>query len=198
MKGARLFIPAFLAFLLLGSAALVRADSIPVDPLMDVTDPPCEFECGTPVGSIFSFSTANGFGFFRFHNVSGENWSSLLILTDSNPFNVPADTVTCTSNVFLCEVFDFDPPNEITGNGTAAMNSLTAMYFSIGEDLGGIPNLDMFTINLNGSESWGGPRRFDVYANVPNPVPEPSTLTLLALGIGTFLAKRRVRQNLGS
>src|SRR6267143_1231187 len=79
-----------LAVLLLGSAALTYADSVPVDPVMDVSDPQCPSPtgsgCPTNVGPHqgFQFTTnAQGGGIFMGTNESAAGdfsglWSSLL------------------------------------------------------------------------------------------------------------------------
>jgi hypothetical protein len=65
MKGLRFF---FLAILVGGSAAVVRADGLPVDPGMDVSDPLCtSSSCPGSVGAGqgFTFKVgANGGGVF--------------------------------------------------------------------------------------------------------------------------------------
>jgi hypothetical protein len=186
-----------LGILLMGSAALASADGL-ADPRMIVSDPPCDVECPNPVGLTFSFfSNANGGGFLTFTNASGFDWTSLLIETGSIPFNVPPNLISCQTNAFLsCEVSDL-------GGG------ITAMYLSgvNGPDSDGpfgIPAFDIFTINLNGeaddpvdesqdgSGGWGPGRNFDASANVPPPVPEPATITLIAAGLGVFLAKKKL------
>jgi hypothetical protein len=181
-----------LGVLLIGLAAVVRADGLPVDPVIDVSDPTCpEGGCvSVGPGLTFSFSSDSaGGGITDFQNNSGQNWSSLLIETGSSPFNVPANTVTCTTNAFLmCQVFDL-------AGGT------TAIYLSgvASEIVTGIGNAAVFAIELNTIKgidggSWGFPRTFDGLANAPTPAPEPATLTLLVVGIGALAAKRRLRR----
>jgi PEP-CTERM motif len=190
----------FLLLLLMGSSVLAYADGVPVDPRMDVSDPSCgEISPCTPIeGTSFPFtSNNNGGGFFTFQNVSGTDWTSLLVETGSIPFNVPADTVTCVTNAFLsCQVFDL-------------AGGVTAMYFSgvnSDSDFGpfGILNNSVFTVNLNdlvdgvpntdpkGSGGWGLGRDFTATANAPSPVPEPATLTLLGIGIAALLSKNKL------
>ena len=189
---------AFPIFILLVSATVVHADGVPVDPKMVVNDPLCFEGCGTALEStVFSFSSnANGGGFLTFQNVSGLTWTSLLIETGSDPFNVPANSVTCQTNAFLsCQVSDL-------------AGGITAMFFSgtNGETVLGIPNDFNFTINLNddlpgggtnvdpgGSGGWGANRIFNAAANVPSPVPEPATLTLMGVGIGALVARKKLR-----
>ena len=190
----------FLAILLMASAAVASADGL-ADPKMIVSDPPCfEGPCPGPVGLTFSFrSNAFGGGFLTFTNESDFDWTSLLIETGSDPFNVPANTIVCQTNAFLsCVVSDL-------GGGITAMylSGVTAPGCEFG-CANGIPDFDTFTINLNGeandpvsedpngSGGWGALRNFDASANVPAPVPEPATLTLMAVGMGAFLAKKRL------
>jgi PEP-CTERM motif len=187
MKSARFLC---LAVLVIGFAAVGRADGLPVDPVLDVSDPTCSEGC-TSVGpdlTFHFFSDGAGGGINFFQNNSGQSWSSLLIETGSSPFNVPANTVTCTTNAFLmCQVFDL-------------AGGVTAMYLSgvASEVITGIGNGVFFTIELNDIKgidggSWGNFRRFDATANAASPVPEPATLTLLGIGIGALAAKRRFR-----
>lgn len=186
---------AVLCFLWMGSTTLVRADGVPVDPVMGVTDPTCT-ECG--VGLTFSFfSNATGGGFTDFQNVSGQNWTSLLIDVTTNGGtlpSVPASSITCITNTFAtCQSFD------LAGGVTAIY--LTGVFVPPDD----IPNLGFFTINLNdlingvqpravnGTGGWGAFREFDATANAPSPVPEPATITLLGVGLGALLTKRRLR-----
>lgn len=188
----------FSFFLLFGLATVVRADGVP-DPKMDVSDPTClEGSCTSLNSTVFSFtSNGNGGGFLTFQNNSKFDWTSLLIETGSDPFNVPANTVTCTTNAFKsCQVSDL-------------AGGVTAMYFSgvnsVSSELGpfGILIGTVFTINLNdtgtatdGSGGWGAFRNFDAAANVPVPTPEPATMTLLGVGIVALVARRRFRVRL--
>jgi hypothetical protein len=180
----------FLAALLLGSAAFAHADGVPVDPVIDVSDPLTCGEGCTSVGqdlSFIFFSDGAGGGINLFQNNSGMSWFNLLVETGSSPFNVPASTVTCTSNAFqTCQVSDL-------------AGGITAMFLSgLSETFTGIPNGAFFTIELNDIKgidggSWGPFREFDAKANTTNPVPEPATLTLLGVGLGALVAKRAKR-----
>ena len=189
-----------LAILLMGSAAIAHADGL-ADPRMIVSDPPCfEGPCPNPVGLTFSFtSNANGGGFFEFTNESDFDWTSLLIETGSDPFTVPPNLISCQTNAFLsCVVSDL-------GGGVTAMylSGVTAPGCEFG-CANGIPDFDIFTINLNGeadspvdespdgSGGWGSGRNFSASANVPPPVPEPATITLMAAGLGVFFAKKKL------
>ncbi len=196
MKSARI---AFMVLLLLGSAAITRiarADGAPpVDPDIDVSDPTCgEFSC-PGVGLTFSFSSnAAGGGSTTLQNASGQSWFSLLIETGSNPFNVPANTVVCTTNAFLnCQVFNLG--GGITAIFLSGVSTVTDTLLTESFTAGGIANGANFTINLNDTGlttgSWGANREFDATANASSPVPEPATLTLLGIGLGALLAKRK-------
>ena len=68
-----------IALLLTGSVAQVRADGLPVDPQMKISDPPCFEGCPSPilVDQGFQFITANGGGVFEGTNQTGVLWFSL-------------------------------------------------------------------------------------------------------------------------
>src|SRR5712664_2893863 len=189
----------FLAILLMGSAALSYADGIPVDPVIDVSDPICslESECPPAVGTEFSFrADMFGGGIIMRTNRSGEDWRSLLIAVTTDggsdvslPPVAPADII-CTSNAFInCQKSD-------AGGGVTDIYLFGVGLVWLGETtvlFPGIVNNDAFTINLNGGPApqWGANRLFLATANAPNPVPEPATLTLLGVGLGALVAKRR-------
>jgi PEP-CTERM motif len=199
MGKARFLFLGVLCSVLTGSSTLVRADGIPVDPVMGVSDPTsCGEGCTAVEGTTFSFfSDQNGGGITQFQNQSGVNWTSLLIDVTTHDSNnqtlpsVPADTITCHTNAFAtCQSFDL-------ANGDTAIY-LTGV-FVLPDD---IPNLGFFTINLNDDQSptgadqggWDRFRELDATANAPSPVPEPATISLLGVGLGTLLAKRRLRR----
>jgi PEP-CTERM motif len=195
----RFFSLAVLCFLLMASTAVVRADGIPVDPVMGVRDPICVEGCPIVEGTTFSFfSNAFGGGINQFQNASGVDWTSLLIDVTTNlgtlP-SVPADTITCLTNAFAtCQSFDL-------ANGDTAIYLTGMLIFP--DD---IPNGAVATFNLNdlvngvqpntvdGAGGWGLVREFDVTANAASPVPEPGTITLLGVGLAAFVAKRKLRR----
>jgi PEP-CTERM motif-containing protein len=198
MKARNLF---FAAVALLLSAGFAKADGMPADPRMVVTDPLCIENCGTALeGTTFNFSSnANGGGFLTFVNVSGVDWTTLLIETGSDPFNVPAADVTCETNAFLSCV-STDLAGGITAIYLSGLNNDNAngipdnfqFFIGLNDDINQVPNQDP-----NGSGGWGANRSFSAAANVPSPttpVPEPATLTLMGAGIATFIAKRRLKR----
>jgi hypothetical protein len=180
---------------LFASVTVARADDIPsggIDPDIDISDPPCNpFEdCPPGVGLTFTFSAnASGGGILTFTNVSGENWTTLLITTGSIPFLVDPALIVCTTNAFVSCT-----PQSLGGGTTGIYLSGTNDFFH------GIPNFDVFTINLNdfGSStgSWGANRSFAAAANVT--LPEPLTLTLLGAGLGALVAYRKLIGSPGS
>ena len=200
MGKARFLFLGVLCLVLMGSSALVRADGIPVDPVMGVRDPVCvDGECPTVFGTTFSFSSdANGGGINQFRN-ENTDWTSLLIDVTTNGGelpSVPSDTITCLTNAFAtCQKSDL-------------ANGDTAIFLSGMPD--DIPVGAVATFNLNdlvngsqpgtvdGTGGWGSGREFDVTANAPSPVPEPATITLLGVGLGALLAKRKLRRQANS
>ena len=199
MGKARFFFLGVLCLVLMGSSARVRADGIPVDPVMGVSDPICGEGCPTVEGTTFSFfSNANGGGVNQFQNESSADWTTLLIDVTTNGGELPsvaANTITCITNAFAsCQSFDL-------ANGDTAI-FLSGML-TLGDDIP-IGNIATFNLNdlvdgvqpfdVNGTGGWGSGREFDVTANAPSPVPEPATITLLGVGLGALLAKRKLRR----
>jgi hypothetical protein len=165
---------------------------------MVVSDPTCGDGCQHVEGTTFSFSSnGSGGGFITFENDSEATWSSLLIETNG----IAANTVNASSPLF--------------GNTPQVFNigDLLVIYFSNDPNwfegcppgISNVSDNNVFTINLNdnigefvntdpaGSGGWGPNLAFTAEANVPAPaVPEPATLTLMAAGLGTFLAKKKL------
>jgi hypothetical protein len=185
--------------LLLGSFA--KADGVPVDPVMGVSDPVCGDGCPIVEGTTFSFfSNATGGGTDQFQNESGLDWTSLLI--DVTHFgtlsSVPANTITCITNAFAtCQSFDLaNGDTAIYLTGTVVPDDIpngNVAIFNLNNLVNGVQPFD-----VNGTGGWGSGREFDVTANAPSPAPEPGTITLLGVGIGALLTKRKLRRQFES
>jgi hypothetical protein len=209
-----------LAILLMGSAALTYADGVPVDPVIDVSDPQCPSPTGSGCPSNvgpnqgFQFTTnAQGGGIFMGTNQSAIGdfnglWSSLLI-TFNSPL-VTAAQVSCTSSAGTNPTAPFQSPCLITTERNGTVDLLYSRFCN--PDLGGcstrpgLPNNDIFTINLNSTDPtqlWPAGLTFLGYPNenrnvssfqiLTETVPEPGTLTLLGIGLGALVAKQRFR-----
>ena len=183
--------------LLLGSFA--KADGVPVDPVMGVSDPICG-DGGCPIveGTTFSFfSNQFSGGTNQFQNGSTVVWTTLLIDVTTNGGTLPsvaADTITCRTNAFAtCQSFDL-------ANGDTAIYLSGMVTFGDAIPIGNVATLNLNDLesgvqpfNVNGTGGWGSLRQFDVTANAPSPVPEPATITLLGVGVGALLTKRKLR-----
>src|ERR1700675_2924165 len=91
MGRSRFFSLAVLCFLLMASTVVVRADGVPVDPVMGVRDPICGDGCPIVDGTTFSFfSNVSGGGINQFQNGSGLDWTSLLIDVTTNGETLPS------------------------------------------------------------------------------------------------------------
>jgi hypothetical protein len=213
MKLTRL---AIIVIVLIGSAGVARADGLPVDPKMDVSDPTCTTDsCPNPVGPNQGFqftvvpnspgSTVGG-GVFMATNNSGIQWTSLLFT-----FPTADISISCTSGAGGNAPFQSPCTQSFEADGTITDLFYTNTCFEEGPCPSGITPNDIFTISLNDlgltTGSWPVGLTFTAYANMTagnetppsggfvtlTAMPEPATLTLLAIGVGALLAKQRFR-----
>ena len=150
-----------------------RADSV-FDPTVIIRDPTCPKSGCPSVGTHFSFGTpAGGVGALFFTNGSSVNFFNLL-LTESG---VPSNAVTCITDAFKnCQI--------------SASNGITSILLSgVGGNFAGIPAGRVFDIEFKckGSSCWPGDLDFSAVANVP----EPTTMALMATGIGALFSRRK-------
>lgn len=202
------------AFIILGLTALASATKI------QTSDPGCS---GTPEsGQSFSFNAdANGQGSFTFCNQSSSAWYNLLIAiqtsvplfdSNNNP-NVDCATNGLFANCYL-ETSDANPgiiyaffSNPCAGNprclpqypGIPIGGSLIIDLNC--NDVNGVPS----NVTCSGPAGWDPGAGVNTYTNVPTPqpgglpnlpgfVPEPTTMSLLAFGLGAVYLKRRRRK----
>jgi len=209
------------SFLLLISAIPLRANTT-TDPVIGMDDPPCFEGCPIPnfipvsgaLGTSFTFNadgSGGGITFFRV-DPSGPGFSTLDIET---PVGYVPDSVNCTSSTAPTGTPPFN--NCLVRN----LNGVTDIYFSnivlltalLTTTDPGLPAGDEFAVNLNditcnpftstscdtsGAGGWGVGEAFTAFPNVPEPIkpliPEPSTGSLLALGVLGLLAAKNKKK----
>ena len=185
------------SFLLLVSAIPLRANAT-TDPNIGLDDPTCVEACPPSVsgaiGTFFNFTAdANGGGITMF-TVSSPGFKTLDIET------LGAFSVGCTSNEFDgCEVRNLDGVTDIY------------LEFPLGAGGFGFGPGDEFAVNLNmnaltcnpfvsncsstGPQGWNAGQLFYAFPNINKPttalIPEPSTISLLGLGMLGLLAIKR-------
>lgn len=175
--------------LLFTATVLVKAD--PIDPVISVSDP----DTGTPVfGTSFEFSSNTvGGGFLSFVNQSQLDWKGLAIVVTQET----GTPIVCSGGPFFSSCLISSIPQ-------AGNLSLFTLNLVLLTKEGGLPNNELFTINLNdyvnnvqpvdpnGSGGWGD--RTPFRAQVTDYVlatPEPGTWLLFVLGITLILTIRR-------
>jgi|GEM_PF-937117 len=195
----------FLLLLLMGSAALAYADGVPVDPLMDVSDPLCtsESNCPSPIhaGQGFQFtSDAAGGGVFMATNMTGVTWSTL-VFTFANSVAGP---FTCTSGG---PNIPYQQGCTVSSDGKQSLTFVSACPIGIEfcTQRPGIQDGFFFTVALSlwpaGTLIQALPNGQSVSSFVTltsTSVPEPGTITLLGAGLAALVVKRRFRSQLQS
>jgi hypothetical protein len=133
-------------------------------------------------GLSFSFDVSNrGFEVLHFLNDSGDSGVSWHDLVFSD-FGVPTIDVQCSNGVFSCSVV------ALGKNGAKIV--LTALHG--GQGLPSDTRLEIVPGCANGNcPLWPSGADFTAIANVPDSVPEPATLTLLATGVGLLASQHR-------
>jgi hypothetical protein len=168
-------------------APLASANSVPgTDPRIIINDPICS-SIVTVTSAQFSFqANANGQGVVCLTNATGMDLVSLSINVIQPPgTNFPSD-FQCGGEAFMNCTFT------LTGN------ILNILFSGVNTIFLGIPAGNEFTIDLNspdGQGGWGSNAQFTAVANA---VPEPGTLSLFLAGLGTLVARRRMRKGVRS
>ena len=212
------------SFLLLISAIPLRANTTTDpnigmdDPPCDI-ELGCPVPNPTPIsgalGTSFTFNadgSGGGITFFRV-DPSGPGFSTLDIET---PVGYVPDSVNCTSSTAptgtppfnSCTVRNLDGVTDIYFSNIVLLTALLTTTDP------GLPAGDEFAINLNlnaltcnpfntdcsstGDQGWGAGEAFTAFPNVPKPInpliPEPSTGSLLALGVLGLLAAKNKKK----
>ena len=134
------------------------------------------YACAPVDGLTFSFSSPSDVrNVSHFTNMSGVSWHSL-ILTEAN---VPAIAITCTSNLFSCQVVPYG------ANGARIV--LTALAGKSGIAAG--QSFELGVGCKGDCSAWPANLEFTAAANVATP--EPNTLILFATGLGLVLLSQK-------
>jgi hypothetical protein len=139
------------------------------------------YSCVPITGLTFGFATpSGGSGVLHFTNMSGVNWTSL-ILTE---VGVPAISVTCSSNLFSCTVVRF-------GKNGAKM--ILQAFGSLPGVRAGKSFEISFSCKGDDCLPWPSDLQFDAVAN--SVAAEPGALTLLVTGLGLIFTGQGLRRN---
>jgi hypothetical protein len=164
-------------------APLANADSVPgTDPRIIINDPICS-SIITVTSSQFAFqANASGQGVVCLTNATGMDLINLSIDVIQPPgTNFPSD-FQCGGDAFMNCVF--------TLNG----NILNILFSGVNSIFLGIPAGNEFLIDLTAPEGGGGWGTNAQFSATANAVPEPGTLSLFLAGLGTLVARRRMRK----
>lgn len=134
------------------------------------------YSCASITGLTFAFtSTGGAHDVLHYTNMSGMNWHSLLL----TEFQVPAIDITCTSNLFGCQIVPY------------GKDGARIVLRAFG-NLPGVPNGKSFEIGLGckgDCMSWPHGVTFTAVAN--GFAPEPATAPMLLLGVAILLVGKR-------
>ncbi len=174
---------AILVLLVALCAPLAQADPItPNDPRIIINDPPTCTTITSIFGTTFTFTAdGSGQGFLCFLNESTVPWFNISINVPQPPNTIFPDSFDCQSNVFSTCTFS------LSGN-------ILNIFFTGGT----LPDDGtLFTIDLSSPDTltgWGPNATFTAAANIP----EPGTMSLLAIGLGALAVRRRMRRLAGA
>ncbi len=189
-----------LLFVVLGITTVASATKI------QVGDPGCDpNDVIIHDGDTIHYSVQNGGGTFGFCNETSSTWKTLLIGLETT---VPIEDITCSveGNVFLpCKLFTTDQPNVVY----AWFNACENLDTTCANTYLGIPVGDHLVIDMNCPDDdckgppfdWTDGTSGTGFTNIPGdpngdplyvpPVAEPATLTLVSVGLGAGIFRRK-------
>jgi len=168
---------AILVLLVALCAPLAKADPVlPNDPRIIINDPPACITITSVFSTTFTFtSNSSGSGFLCFRNESQVAWFNISIDVPQPPNTTFPSDFSCGSDIFNTCTFSLS-------------GGILNIFFTDGL----LPDDGrFFTIDLSSDGTgWGPNTEFRAAANVP----EPGTVSLLAIGFGALAVRRRMRR----
>lgn len=175
-----IFRVAILVLLAALCAPLANADTIPgSDPRIIINDPPCTtfFTITSPQFTFQADATGQGV-------ICIENGTGMLLFNLSITVIQPSGTIFPTD--FFCGGDAFQ-----NCAFTQSGNMINIFFSGVNATFPGLRDGFEFEIDLTSpGGGWGSDAQFSALANVP----EPGTLTLFLAGLGTLVARRRIRK----